>query len=152
MKMPASPSQAYTLESGVASRRRDLSTSARSALVDSAPGRQLAGVFCASNSPPIHRTTVATSTCGRPARLVEAGDADDDFATQAFAKALGRRSWRHPGVVPAAIQSNLRETTTRVLATAIEVSAGYTRIRFDKDNFITVTQKPQQVIGLAGIP
>ena len=38
------------------------------------------------------------------------------------------------------------------MVTAIEVSAGYTRIRFDKDNFITVTQKPQQVIGLAGIP
>jgi len=37
------------------------------------------------------------------------------------------------------------------MVTAIEVSVGHTRMRFDKDNYITVTQKPQQVFVLAGI-
>jgi len=37
------------------------------------------------------------------------------------------------------------------MVTAIEASAGNTRIRFDKDNYITVTHKPQQVFALAGI-
>ena len=37
------------------------------------------------------------------------------------------------------------------MVTAIEVSAGSTRMRFDKDNYIAVTQKPQQVFALAGI-
>ena len=55
------------------------------------------------------------------------------------------------------IELNDARTTEKLwvnmtMVTAIEVSAGYTRIRFDKDNFITVTQKPQQVFGLAGIP
>ena len=31
------------------------------------------------------------------------------------------------------------------MVTAIEVSVGHTRMRFDKDNSITVTQSPQQV-------
>ena len=31
------------------------------------------------------------------------------------------------------------------MVTAIEVSVVHARMRFDKDNYITVTQKPQQV-------
>jgi hypothetical protein len=54
------------------------------------------------------------------------------------------------------IELNDARTTEKLwvnitMVTTIEVSAGYTRIRFDKDNFITVTQKPQQVFVLAGI-
>jgi len=49
-------------------------------------------------------------------------------------------------------RTNEKIWVNMALVTAIDVAKGYTRIRFDKDNFITVTQKPQQVFGLAGIP
>jgi hypothetical protein len=37
------------------------------------------------------------------------------------------------------------------LVTAIDVTQGYTRIRFDKDNALTVTQKPLQVLAAIGV-
>jgi len=54
------------------------------------------------------------------------------------------------------IELNDARTTEKLwvnitMVTTIEVSAGYTRICFNKDNFITVTQKPQQVFVLVGI-
>jgi hypothetical protein len=37
------------------------------------------------------------------------------------------------------------------LVTAIDIGQGNTRIRFDKDNYIAVTQKPQRVLAAIGV-
>ena len=48
-------------------------------------------------------------------------------------------------------RTNEKIWVNMALVTAIDVAKGYTRIRFDNDNSVIVTEKPHQVLASIGV-